>query len=236
VNATTDPTPDEPARPAPEMPAHALRCTSEQGHFDELRGCAAGSDKDSPENTPLSPDWQQFFTQSDAQTAADMDQRYASLQRQIRDNGVTYNVYADQEGPQRPWSLDLFPLIVDARSWTHIEAGVLQRVKLLEAVLKDVYGPQEFLKQGLLPGALVHGHPGYLRNMHGVVPAGGVHLHVAAFDIARGPDGLWWLVGQRTQAPSGLGYLLETGWRYRASSRRLFRRCGCNGWRRPTVH
>jgi uncharacterized circularly permuted ATP-grasp superfamily protein/uncharacterized alpha-E superfamily protein len=86
---------------------------------------------------------------------------------------------------------------------------VLQRVRLLEAVLADVYGPQNFLKQGLLPGALVHGHPGYLRQMHGVVPAGGVHLHVAAFDLSRGPDGLWWLVGQRTQAPSGLGYLLE---------------------------
>ncbi len=191
------------------MPAQALRCTSESGHFDELRSGVAPPDKSASQGLPLNAEWQQFFAHADAPTASDMDARYASLQRQVRDNGVTYNVYADQEGPQRPWSLDLFPLIVDAASWAHIEAGVLQRVKLLEAVLKDVYGPQNFLKQGLLPGALVHGHPGYLRNMHGVVPAGGVHLHVAAFDIARGPDGLWWLVGQRTQAPSGLGYLLE---------------------------
>ena len=191
------------------MPALALHCTPEPGHFDELRGQVTPADKSASDSAGLSAKWQQFFAQADAQTAADMDQRFASLQRQIRDNGVTYNVYADEEGPQRPWSLDLFPLIVDARSWTHIESGVLQRVRLLEAVLKDVYGPQNFLKQGLLPGALVHGHPGYLRNMHGVVPAGGVHLHVAAFDISRGPDGLWWVVGQRTQAPSGLGYLLE---------------------------
>ena len=191
------------------MPAQAQACASEPGHFDELRGCVASADGSHIERAGLTRQWKEFLSQSEAQSAAEMDRRYASLQRQIRDNGVTYNVYADQEGPQRPWSLDLFPLIVDAPSWAHIEAGVLQRMRLLEAVLNDVYGPQEFLKQGLLPGALVHGHPGYLRQMHGVLPAGGVHLHVAAFDLSRGPDGLWWLVGQRTQAPSGLGYLLE---------------------------
>ena len=138
-----------------------------------------------------------------------MDARAASLQRQIRDNGVTYNVYADAEGPQRPWSLDLFPLVVDATSWQQIEAGVQQRMRLLEAVMADVYGPQTYLAQGLLPPALVHGHPGYLRAMAGVHPVGGRHLHVTAFDLARGPDGNWWVIGQRCQAPSGLGYLLE---------------------------
>ncbi len=191
------------------MPEQAQACASEPGHFDELRGCVAETGGSHIAKAGLTPQWKEFLSLSEAQSAAEMDQRYASLQRQIRDNGVTYNVYADQEGPQRPWSLDLFPLIVDAASWAHIEAGVLQRMRLLEGVLADVYGPQDFLKQGLLPGALVHGHPGYLRQMHGVVPAGGVHLHVAAFDLSRGPDGLWWLVGQRTQAPSGLGYLLE---------------------------
>ena len=153
--------------------------------------------------------WGHFVEKMEASAPADLDQRAANLQRQIRDNGVTYNVYADAEGPQRPWSLDLFPLIVDATSWQHIEAGVQQRMRLLEAIMADVYGPQTYLKDGLLPAALVHGHPGYLRPMHGVRPAGGVHLHVAAFDIARGPDGNWWVIGQRCQAPSGLGYLLE---------------------------
>jgi uncharacterized circularly permuted ATP-grasp superfamily protein/uncharacterized alpha-E superfamily protein len=157
----------------------------------------------------FTPAWGQFFLNIEAQSGADLDQRAASLHRQIRDNGVTYNVYADAEGPQRPWSLDLFPLIIDAQNWQHIEAGVLQRMRLLEAVMADVYGPQTFLAQGLLPPALVQGHPGYLRPMHGIKPVGGIHLHVAAFDLARGPDGNWWVVGQRCQAPSGLGYLLE---------------------------
>ncbi len=131
------------------------------------------------------------------------------LQRQVHDNGISYNVYADTDRPQRPWSLDLFPLMVDALSWQQIESGVLQRMRLLEHIMADTYGPQNLLAQGQLPAALVQGHPGYLHAMQGVPPVGGQYLSLAAFDLARGPDGCWWLLSQRTQAPSGLGYLLE---------------------------
>jgi uncharacterized circularly permuted ATP-grasp superfamily protein/uncharacterized alpha-E superfamily protein len=183
----------------------ARQCAAASGHFDELRGTPI-SGASSAEFTGV---WQQFFDNLADSDAASLHAHAASLQRQIRDNGVTYNVYADSEGPQRPWSLDLFPLIVDAPDWEHIEAGVMQRMRLLDAVMSDIYGPQDLLHRGFLPAALVHGHPGYLRAMAGVRPSGGVHLHVAAFDLARGPDGNWWVVGQRCQAPSGLGYLLE---------------------------
>lgn len=187
------------------------------GHFDELRGAmtprvgpastdAANSTADDPD---LTGTWGQFFENMAGDGAFNLNQRASSLERQIRDNGVTYNVYADENGPQRPWSLDLFPLIIEPDSWQQIEAGVLQRMRLLEQVMADIYGPQQLLAQGLLPPALVQGHPGYLRAMHGVKPVGGTHLHIAAFDLARGPDGNWWVVGQRCQAPSGLGYLLE---------------------------
>ena len=122
---------------------------------------------------------------------------------------MTYNVYADANGPQRPWSLDLFPLIISEGDWANIDSGIKQRTRLLNGIMADVYGPQNLLRQGLLPAALVQGHPGYLRAMQGTQPAGGMFLHIAAFDMARGPDGKWWVVSQRTQAPSGLGYLLE---------------------------
>ncbi|MCF8167272.1 MAG: circularly permuted type 2 ATP-grasp protein [Rhodoferax sp.] len=153
--------------------------------------------------------WEHFFKQCATDGLGALDQRADNLDRQIRDNGVTYNVYADEGGPQRPWSLGLFPLIISEPSWRQIETGVLQRVRLLNRVMADVYGAQDLLALGLLPPALVQGHPGYLRAMHGVKPVGGSHLHIAAFDLARGPDGNWWVVSQRTQAPSGLGYLLE---------------------------
>ena len=157
----------------------------------------------------LAPDWHRFFNFLGGDGFDDLSHRTANLHRQIRDNGVTYNVYADANGPQRPWSLDLFPLLLSAQDWAQIATGITQRARLLDRIMADVYGPQQLLSLGLLPTALVQGHPGYLRAMHGVQPAGGAFLHIAAFDLARGPDGRWWVVSQRTQAPSGLGYLLE---------------------------
>ena len=158
---------------------------------------------------PLSPNWTTFFNFLGTDGFYDLNHRSANLQRQIRDNGVTYNVYADADGPQRPWSLDLFPMIVSERDWAKIEVGVAQRARLLNRVMADIYGPQTLLAKGLLPSALVHGHAGYLRAMNGYQPPGGTYLHIAAFDIVHGPDGQWSVVSQRTQAPSGLGYLLE---------------------------
>ena len=210
---------------APADLASSLASGAAAGHFDELRGLQrpvqsqtqTQTQSQSPSQSqsqggardPLAPAWTTFFNFLGADGFQDLNHRTANLRRQIRDNGVTYNVYADANGPQRPWSLDLFPLIISPEDWAGIESGIKQRTRLLNHIMADVYGPQNLLKQGLLPAALVQGHPGYLRAMQGVQPAGGMFLHIAAFDMARGPDGKWWVVSQRTQAPSGLGYLLE---------------------------
>ena len=209
---------------APDTLAAALAPPASKGHFDELRGHAHAQPSQSQSqgtqsqsqtiiqadaSPGLVPHWTTFFNFLGTDGFHDLNHRTANLRRQIRDNGVTYNVYADANGPQRPWSLDLFPLIISPSDWAGIESGIKQRTRLLNHIMADVYGPQNLLKQGMLPAALVQGHPGYLRAMQGVQPAGGMFLHIAAFDMARGPDGKWWVVSQRTQAPSGLGYLLE---------------------------
>jgi len=198
---------------SPAALAASLAPPAAAGHYDELRGCTSPPAKpggSAPDAARAgTPAWNAFFEHLGAGGFADLDRRTANLARQVRDNGVTYNVYADAGGPQRPWSLDLFPLILTPACWQRIEAGALQRTRLLNRVMADVYGPQQLLARNLLPPALVHGHPGYLRAMHGVQPTGGTYLHIAAFDMARDPQGDWWVVSQRTQAPSGLGYLLE---------------------------
>jgi len=207
----SSPLSSEPSDTRPPLQAGDLVLPATSGHYDELRGeeaQAVETGEEAPRPGFTGP-WSDFFKHLGSEGLADLDHREASLKRQIRDNGVTYNVYADASGPQRPWSLDLFPLIISPESWQQIEVGVLQRVRVLDRVMADVYGPQHLLSSGLLPAALVQGHPGYLRAMKGVKPVGGSHLHIAAFDLARGPDGNWWVVSQRTQAPSGLGYLLE---------------------------
>ncbi|MEO5772455.1 MAG: circularly permuted type 2 ATP-grasp protein, partial [Burkholderiaceae bacterium] len=172
--------------------------------WDECRG-ADGA---------LRPAWQRFFELTPellAEPQAAFDAHRSAIAQQLRADGVTHNVVGkDREAsPARPWSLEALPLIVEPADWAQIEAGVLQRARLLGAMLSDVYGPQRLLHGGLLPPALVFRHGGYLRPLHGVAPVGGMHLHIVAFDLARGPDGRWWVISQRTQSPSGLGYVLH---------------------------
>lgn len=151
--------------------------------------------------------WQQFFQ---LESPVELAGKQGDADRQIRDNGITYNVYADtQSGPARPWSLDILPFILDEADWQQIASGVSQRARLLNQMLADLYGAQTLLHRGLVPSELVLGHPGYLRALAGHQPAGGVFLHIVAFDLARHPNGRWSVMAQRTQAPSGLGYALE---------------------------
>ena len=138
-----------------------------------------------------------------------MRDRDEAVQRQVRENGVTYNVYSDAKGMQRPWDLNVMPLILPAQEWAGIEAAVCQRATLLNQILLDVYGEQTLLQQGLLPPTLIHGNSGFLRPCHGIRHRDGIALHFYAVDLARAPSGRWWVVSDRTQAPSGAGYALE---------------------------
>jgi uncharacterized circularly permuted ATP-grasp superfamily protein/uncharacterized alpha-E superfamily protein len=155
------------------------------------------------------PHWRLLLERLQRSSPAQLAQRQALLARQIQENGVTYNVYADPDGADRPWELDLLPNLIPAEEWQQIAAGVAQRAGLLNAVLADLYGPQQLLADGLLPAELVFGHNNYLWPCQGVQPPGGTYLHLYAVDLARAPDGRWWVTADRTQAPSGAGYALE---------------------------
>ncbi|MDD0974314.1 circularly permuted type 2 ATP-grasp protein [Pseudomonas fontis] len=153
--------------------------------------------------------WQPLFAQLQRSGPAQLAQRQALLDRQLQENGVTYNIYADPEGTDRPWELDLLPHLIPAAEWQQLAAGVAQRARLLNAVLADLYGPQQLIADGLLPAELVHGHNNFLWPCQGINVPDNTYLHVYAVDLARGPDGRWWVTADRTQAPSGAGYALE---------------------------
>ena len=155
------------------------------------------------------PHWRRLYEHMRRSSPAQLTQRQALLTRQIQENGVTYNVYADPKGADRPWELDLLPHIIPADEWAHVAAGIAQRGRLLNAVLADLYGPQTLIAQGLLPAELVFGHNNFLWPCQGVNPPEGTFLHMYAVDLARTPDGRWWVTADRTQAPSGAGYALE---------------------------
>jgi uncharacterized circularly permuted ATP-grasp superfamily protein len=135
--------------------------------------------------------------------------RWDQARRLIRDNGVTYNVYGDPRGMDRPWELDPIPMVIGSDEWAGVARGLAQRAELLNRILSDLYGEQRLLHRGLIPPELVLESTGFLRPLHGAPLPGGVALHLSAADLARGPNGRFVVLADRTQAPSGAGYALE---------------------------
>lgn len=155
------------------------------------------------------PHWQELLAHLQRSGPQQLAQRQSLLNRQLRENGVTYNIYADPDGADRPWELDLLPQVIPAAEWEQLARGIAQRARLLNGVLADIYGPQQLIGEGLLPAELVFGHNNFLWPCQGIQMPENTWLHLYAADLARGPDGRWWVTADRTQAPSGAGYALE---------------------------
>ncbi|MBU2951100.1 circularly permuted type 2 ATP-grasp protein [Tamlana agarivorans] len=127
----------------------------------------------------------------------------------LAENGVTYNVYNDPNGLNRPWNLNIIPFIIQQKEWELVEKGIQQRSEILNLVLKDIYGERKLLKNGIIPPEVIYAHRGFLRSCDQIQYKTAKQLSIHAVDLARGPDGRMWVVNDRTQAPSGMGYALE---------------------------
>src|ERR1043166_7473887 len=149
------------------------------------------------------------LTQSlDELGAAELQRSHETCQRLVHEQGIAYNIYGDPRGMERPWQLDPIPLVMAPDEWRALEAGLIQRATLLNRILADCYGAQELIRSRWLPPALVFGQPDFLRPCHGIRVPGDTLLHFYAADLARSPDGRWWVVSDRTQIPTGAGYAL----------------------------
>jgi len=155
------------------------------------------------------PHWTGFINALDGLGLEEVSHRWEEARRLIRENGVTYNVYGDPHGLDRPWQLDPIPLMLPPDQWTRLERGLIQRAQVLELILQDLYGPQHLVRAGLVPPELVFPHPYFLRPCHGIQLPRNHYLHLYAADLGRSPDGSVWVLSDRTQAPSGAGYSLE---------------------------
>lgn len=181
----------------PERPGQSY--ASAVGGYDEM--CDAQGH--------LRPSWRPVLQALQKLGGAGLLQRRLEARRLLRESGVTYNVYNDPKGLNRPWELDPIPYLIDSEEWRGIEQGLRQRAELLNRILADLYGARDLVRLGLIPPQVVYGHPGFLRACDQVGQDGHHQLVLYAADLARAPDGQFWVLGDRTQAPSGVGYALE---------------------------
>lgn len=155
------------------------------------------------------PHWERVLAGFSTLGTRELARRHEQAQHLLSENGVTYSGQARHQENARPWNLDLMPLVIGASEWRELSSSLIQRAKLLNLILADLYGSQRLLTRGLLPPELVFGHPSFERAFHGQHPPGNVFLNFYAVDLARAPDGRWWVVADRTDVPLGAGYALE---------------------------
>lgn len=166
----------------------------------------------------MRPVWRRFVADLAGMAPAERHTRFARAAQYLRDQGVFFRAYGEGGSDERDWPLSPVPVILHEDEWATLEAGLVQRADLLEAVMADLYGPARLVEEGHLPAAVVARNAEWLRPMVGVTPRSGHYLHFIAFDIARNPDGSWRVLGDRTQAPSGAGFALEN----RVATSRVF--------------
>jgi len=99
----------------------------------------------------MQPDWQIFLTSLKQLGAKEVQHRNNDMLRLLKENGVAYNIYNDPSGQSRPWELDPIPQLITANEWETINAGLVQRAELFNLLLKDIYGQQTLIKNGILP-------------------------------------------------------------------------------------
>ncbi|OWU83341.1 hypothetical protein ATO6_19625 [Oceanicola sp. 22II-s10i] len=157
----------------------------------------------------MRPGWDVFVNQLAALAPEQVAARFARGDLYLRDAGVYFRQYSADARAERDWPLSHIPVILHADEWQHISDGLIQRADLLERIAADLYGTQRLVADGHLPPEIVASSPEWLRPMVGVQPLSGHYLHFLAFEIARSPDGSWFVLGDRTQAPSGAGFALE---------------------------
>lgn len=155
------------------------------------------------------PQWTYLLDSLHELGADAFQERFEKARRILRDDGATYNIYSDKDSPSRTWNLDLIPSIITSEQWADIESGLLERAELFDLIFKDLYGPRNLIRQGVIPPEAVFAHSGFLRACQGIRLPSEHDLILHAVDMIRSDTGEVCIITDRTQSPSGAGYALE---------------------------
>jgi uncharacterized circularly permuted ATP-grasp superfamily protein/uncharacterized alpha-E superfamily protein len=190
------------ASAAKQAPAHP-------GFAEGYTAAIPGADEMLEADGSLRPHWRMFVSQLDDMGPDELPRRWEQARRLIRENGTTHNVYGESDGLDRPWSLDMVPLLIPEAQWQTVSEALQQRATLLDTLLADLYGPAKSVSEGLLPPELIFCNPGFLRACVGLTVPRSQWLHLYSADLIRAANGQFRVLSDRTQAPSGAGYSLE---------------------------
>ena len=155
------------------------------------------------------PHWNEIKNGLDNAGIKQLEQKQTEIDWRLEDNGVTYNIYNDPEGNNRRWNLDPIPLVLTSTEWEEISKGLKQRAKLLNLIFKDLYTEQRLIKEGIVPAEIIFAHKSFIPEVFNFENKDYYSMRFYATDISRGPDGKFWVINDRTQSPSGLGYAIE---------------------------
>ncbi len=194
--------------PIIETPKSALNPTATGGFAASYAGGVSGFDEMMRVPGEVRDHWVPLLGELDALGTTELRRRSETARRLVNEQGITYNAYGDARTTERPWLLDPIPFVLREAEWAPLERALIQRATLFNRILSDCYGPRELIRSGWLPPALLFAQPDFLRPAHGIRPPDGTFLHFYAADLARSPDGQWWVVSDRTQIPTGAGYAL----------------------------
>lgn len=172
--------------------------------FDELFEKQTSLEKRTPRSK-----WKSVLNELEAIAPADRTQLWHQADEFVRENGVTYNAFSEEGVVARPWEIDLFPVVFSEVEWLAISDGLIQRTRLLDAIVRDIYGDQKLLKSGAIPPEIVFSHPGFHRPFCDLPRPQDSSIAMCGYELARSPKGSWYVMADRFDAPAGAGYALE---------------------------
>lgn len=160
------------------------------------------------EEQNIKPHWKQIIENLESVQIKQLEQKQTEIDWRLEDNGVTYNIYNDPNGANRRWNLDPIPLILTQDEWDEVTKGLQQRAKVLNFLFKDLYTEQKIIKEGIIPSEIIYTHKSFITEVFNF-KEDYYNMRFYAADISRGRDGKFWVINDRTQSPSGLGYAIE---------------------------
>ena len=179
------------------------------GLFDSYRPIDGVYDEMFDASGSVRPHCRRVVEQLNQSSRKDLDRAQRHARQLLRENGVSFSAFDESGESPRPWQLDILPAVLAEDDFSQLSDGLVQRARLLSLLLDDLFGEQRLLKEKVLPPGVIFGHPGFYRAYHNLLPPGHRRITLYAADVARSPNGRWWVTGDRTRSPSGLGFAVE---------------------------